>query len=465
MNKPSTYPLPVEFVSRIRMQFGNQSDNFLNSLEQEPATSVRINPRKFQASGITMKPVPWCSDGFFLNERPVFTLDPLLHAGAYYVQESSSMFLEQIFRAIPSQEPRAVLDLCGAPGGKSTHLLRLLNDDDLLVSNEVIQSRAKILQENIRKWGAHNVVICNNDPKDFQRMNGFFDLMLVDAPCSGEGLFKRDAAARNEWSPDNARLCSVRQRRILADVWPALKTGGYIIYSTCTFNPEENEENLKWLQTQADFESVRVEVHAEWNVDEIENNGIFAYRFLPHRVHGEGFFITLLRKTEGETAFRFPKKGKINTDKIPAALSHVKNWVMPGNFDFQFHRDTAVLFPQQWKNELSAAQDLLKVIDYGLPLAEIKGRDVAPSHFIALSPLLKMNTFETIGLDINEALKFLRKEEIKPASAKPGWQMVSFRNTPLGFVKNLGNRANNYFPKEWRIRMQTGQAGKLWYEE
>ncbi len=464
MNTPVTYPLPKEFVSRIKAQFGVQSADFLNSLEQESATSVRINPLKFSSSGTTLKPVPWCADGFFLNERPVFTLDPLIHAGAYYVQESSSMFLEQAFRTIQSHEPRMILDLCGAPGGKSTHLLSLMNNDDLLVSNEVIQSRAKILQENIRKWGAHNVIISNNDPKDFNRMNSFFDLMIVDAPCSGEGLFKRDAAARNEWSPDNARLCSVRQRRILADVWPALKTGGYLIYSTCTFNSEENEENLKWLRTQTDFESIRIGLREEWNIDEIENDGIFAYRFFPHRVNGEGFFITLLRKTEPETAFRFPKKGKPNTDKIPAALSHVKNWITPGNFDFQFHRDMAILFPQQWKNELNIIQKILKVVDFGLPLAELKGKNIAPSHFVALSPLLKKNVFEPIGLDLNEALKYLRKEEVKPVSASQGWQLVYFRDIPLGFIKNLGNRTNNYFPKEWRIRMQTDQAGKLWYK-
>lgn len=456
--------MPEDFVSRIHNQFGNQADLFLNSLEQEPATSVRVNPLKFEIPGTNLKTVPWCSTGFFLNERPVFTLDPLIHAGAYYVQESSSMFLEQVFRAIESHEPRLILDLCGAPGGKSTHLLSLMNDDDLLVANEVIQSRVKILQENIRKWGAHNVVICNNDPKDFQHMNGFFDLMVVDAPCSGEGLFKRDAAARNEWSPDNARLCSVRQRRILADIWPTLKTGGYLIYSTCTFNSEENEENLKWLRTQTGFESIRIRLCTEWNIDEIENNGIFAYRFLPHRVNGEGFFITLLRKTENETAFRFSGKFK-NTDKIPASLLHVKNWVTPGNFDFQLHRDMAILFPKRWKNELNIIQKLLKIVDFGLPLAESKGKNIAPSHFVALSPLLKKNAFELIDLNLSEALKFLRKEEVKPTSANQGWQLVCFKDIPLGFIKNLGNRANNYFPKEWRIRMQTDQAGKLWHSE
>ena len=465
MNKQSTYSLPEEFGCRIRQQFGEESNDFLNSLEQGAATSVRINPRKFSFRGDKLQSVPWCPSGFFLDERPVFTLDPLLHAGAYYVQESSSMFLEQVFRATESHRPRLVLDLCGAPGGKSTHLLSLLGDDDLLVTNEVIQSRVKILQENVRKWGAHNVAICNNDPKDFQRLNGFFDLVVVDAPCSGEGLFRRDGAARAEWSPDNARLCSVRQRRILTDIWPSLKTSGYMIYSTCTFNPEENEENLKWLQEQAGFESIRINLQAEWKVEEVENNGVFAYRFLPHRVKGEGFFIALLRKTETQTAFRFPKKGRPGADKLPSALLPVKNWVAPGNFDFLFHRDTAVLFPQQWNDELKAVQQFLKVVDFGLPIAELKGKNIAPNHFLSLSPLLKNGSFETTTLELDEALKFLRKEEVKAESCNPGWQLACFRGVPLGFIKNIGNRANNYFPTEWRIRMQVAQAGKLWHGE
>ena len=465
MNKTNPYPLPEEFANRIKLQFGDQSSAFFDALEQDPATSIRINPKKFQLEGKNYETVPWCETGIFLKERPVFTLDPLLHAGAYYVQESSSMFLEQAFNAINITGNKLVLDLCGAPGGKSTHLLSLLSDNDLLVSNEVIQSRAKILQENIRKWGAHNVVVSNNDPKDFQKLNGFFDLIVVDAPCSGEGLFKRDAQARNEWSTENAHLCSVRQRRILADIWPSLKSEGYLIYSTCTFNPEENEENLKWLQEQKNFESIRIPLKAGWNIEEIENKGVIGYRFLPHRVKGEGFFMSILRKTDEAPAFRFPKKPRNENLKVPSGFSYLQDWIKPGSFDFQLIRETVVAIPSHWKNELSALKDFLKIIDFGMPVAEIKGKNATPSHPLAVSRILNQNKFEITDLNFVDALKYLKKEEIKPESGNTGWQIVSFRQIPLGFIKHLGNRTNNYFPKEWRIRMQIDQTAKRWYED
>ncbi len=464
MNSQDIYSLHAEFVRRIKQQFGEQADTFLNSLEQKTLTSVRINPEKFPVAERNFETVPWCANGIFLNERPVFTLDPLFHAGSYYVQEASSMFLEQAFRVIDLPASSLILDLCGAPGGKSTHLLSLMSDDDLLVTNEVIHSRAKILHENIRKWGPHNVIITNNDPKDFHRLNGFFDLIVVDAPCSGEGLFRKDISARNEWSPGHAQLCPVRQRRILSDIWPALKTGGYLIYSTCTFNPEENEENLKWLQTQKGFECIRISLNNDWNIDEIETNGVTGYRFLPHRVKSEGLFISVLRKTDTGLSYRLPKKQKNKQVKIPSVFSFIRTWIKPGNYDFQMHRDTIVSFPSHWKNELTALFDSLKVLDFGLPIAGVKGKNTVPTHFLALSPLLETKNFESFELDLNEALKFLRKEEIKPASGKQGWYTVRFRKAPLGFIKHLGSRTNNYYPKEWRIRMQTNQPGKLWYE-
>ena len=210
--------LPRAFRERLQGQFSAEINSLLAAFSDEPAVSVRLNPHKMTPPAALASPVPWCSDGWFLDRRPVFTLDPLIHAGAYYVQEASSMFLEQAVKTLETPHPRLVLDLCGAPGGKSTHLLRLLSPNDFLVSNEVIRSRAVILDENIRKWGHSNVLVCSNDPRDFSQLPGMFDLMVVDAPCSGEGLFRRDQAAAGEWSPANAQLCADRQRRILADV-------------------------------------------------------------------------------------------------------------------------------------------------------------------------------------------------------------------------------------------------------
>jgi len=289
--------LPQAFLNRIKHQFADQFESFVEAIDQAPAVSLRTNPAKFRVSTNAEK-VPWCKNGIFLNQRPSFTLDPLFHSGAYYVQEASSMFLEQAFQQTDNSTNRIVLDLCAAPGGKSTHLLSLMDPSGLLVTNEVIRSRVSILNENIRKWGHQNVVVCNNDPADFSALEGLFDLILIDAPCSGEGLFRRDASAIEQWSVENTNMCATRQRRILADVWTSLKSGGYLIYSTCTFNPAENEENLQWLAENNELESIQIHLEESWGIEEVNCNGLFGYRFLPHHVKGEGFFHTRIRKKD-----------------------------------------------------------------------------------------------------------------------------------------------------------------------
>ncbi|GAB3814418.1 hypothetical protein GCM10028895_07510 [Pontibacter rugosus] len=228
--------------------------------------------------------------GILPTRTSFFTLDPLLHAGAYYVQEASSMFLEQALKqSIDLDESLHVLDLCGAPGGKSTHLASLISKDSLLVANEVIRSRASILAENVTKWGSGNVLVTSNDPREFSRLPDFFDVMVIDAPCSGEGMFRKDHAAVGEWSEENVNLCAQRQQRILMDVWDALKPGGLLIYSTCTWNEKENEENIAWLAAQEGVESIKLEVQPEWGIIPTQLNGLEGYRFYPHRVQGEGF--------------------------------------------------------------------------------------------------------------------------------------------------------------------------------
>ncbi len=215
----------------------------LQAHEQAAVTSVRLNPRKAAApSFIQTGAVPWCGAGRYLSERPVFTLDPLFHAGAYYVQEASSMFVQHAVESLVDLNGPAlrVLDLCAAPGGKSTLLAGLLRDEDLLVSNEVIQARAAILAENMSRWGQMNTWVSQNDPKDFAALGAYFDIMLIDAPCTGSGLWRKDEAAMDEWSPEHVKLCSERQKRIVADALPALKPGGLLLYATCSYSPEEN---------------------------------------------------------------------------------------------------------------------------------------------------------------------------------------------------------------------------------
>lgn len=454
--------LPADFVKRIRTQFPVDSERFINSIDQPAAVSLRINPRKFGLSS-SAEQIPWCSTGIFLPERPSFTLDPIFHSGAYYVQEASSMFVEQAFHQIEHSKSRIVLDLCAAPGGKSTHLLSLLDADDLLVSNEVIRSRVSVLDENIRKWGHQNVVICNNDPADFGDLDGLFDVILVDAPCSGEGLFRRDASAIEQWSVENTNLCATRQRRILADIWPSLKNGGYLIYSTCTFNPEENEENLKWLAENNSVESIRIPLQESWGIDEMEINGLFGYRFLPHKVKGEGFFLTLIRKKEGADSYPFHRKTRTKLEKMPKQFTEIRNWLTTNDTEFFTKSEFLIAFPENHIPVLNALSEHLRIISFGLPVAQFKKNDLLPEHTFALSVDRNPGIFETVELDLREALLFLKKEEIRISSVTKGWLLVQFRGIPLGFVKNLGNRANNYFPKEWRIRMALPEIPQPWY--
>lgn len=454
--------MPPDFLSRIQSQFSADFDQFITSIDQTAAVSLRINPGKFRVPEGSEN-VPWCQTGIFLNERPSFTLDPIFHSGAYYVQEASSMFVEQAFLQIEHQKGRVVLDLCAAPGGKSTHLLSLLQPDDLLISNEVIRSRVSVLDENLRKWGHQNVVITSNDPSDFTDLEGLFDVVLVDAPCSGEGLFRRDASAIGQWSVENTNLCATRQRRILADIWPSLKNGGHLIYSTCTFNPDENEENLKWLAENNQVESVRIPLRENWNVDEIETNGLFGYRFLPHKVKGEGFFLTLIRKKDGADSFSTSRKTKTKLEKMPKQFAEIRNWLTTPDSEFLVKNEFIFAFPGSYLAVLNALYEQLRIIGFGLPVAQFKKNDLLPEHTFALSVDRNASIFEPVEVDLKEALLFQRKEEIRINSATKGWLLVQFRGVPLGFAKNLGNRANNYFPKEWRIRMNLPEIPLPWY--
>lgn len=303
--------LPEKFEESIRKKLGSQFPSFLASLQDPPPVSIRVNPFKNNHNNI-FSPVPWSQYGIYLPSRPAFTLDTHFHAGSYYVQEASSMFLEQALKqSVNLNTPLNVLDLCAAPGGKSTHLLSLLNRQSLLVSNETIRSRATILSENIQKWGYPNAIVTNNDPRDFQQLKGFFDVIVVDAPCSGEGLFRKDPEAMNEWSADHVQLCSNRQKRIVADVWDALRENGVLIYCTCTYNENENEKNLKWLQENYQVEFLKLTTDTSWGIEEVSENKIFAYRFFPHQAKGEGFFISVMRKTEPAFVTTLKSKKKL----------------------------------------------------------------------------------------------------------------------------------------------------------
>ena len=446
-------------MQRIKLQQYIDSDALLCALEEPSQASIRINHEKWKRQPMNAEPVPWCKDGFYLNSRPSFTADPLFHSGCYYPQEASSMFLEQVFmQTIGSKEYSRVLDLCGAPGGKSTHLSALIGDRGFLVANEVIRTRAAILSENITKWGFGNTIVTNNDPSEFGNLKGYFDVILIDAPCSGEGMF-RDPAALREWSPGNTLLCAQRQKRILTDIWPALKEGGILIYSTCTFNPAENEENVKWLTTKGTAECLTLDIAQFKDIKVIDYQGIIGYGFYPGKIKGEGFFISAIRKTEKseENKIKNPKNPfkRLNKDGLLTA----NTWTVFPDSNLISSGADIISFAGNINDYIILSQNI-KIIKGGTRLCSVKNKNLIPYHELALSTGLRKEVFCTAELDYNQAVSYLRRDNFILPDAPKGWLIVTYKGVNLGFINNIGKRINNYYPVEWRIRMSVPESGK-----
>lgn len=441
----------------MRTQLAGEWDAFQKAHQESLPVSIRLNPKKnesaLSAIAANEKKISWSEYGYYLKERPSFTLDPIFHAGAYYVQEASSMLLEQAFRQLTGKKtPIRVLDLCAAPGGKSTHLLSLLSPESLLVTNEVIRSRASVLAENILKWGHSNVVVTNNDPEDFQRLKGFFDMIVVDAPCSGEGLFRKDAEAKNEWSPENAKVCSLRQRRILQDVWPALKEDGFLIYCTCTYNPEENQNNLKWFKEQHNLESIELSMDNHWGVSTIDANGLKGYQCYPNKVDGEGFFIAVLQKKESQVATRLKASKNIFSKPLKVTAAY-HDWLKDQLQLFLQFKDYLLAFPESLKSEIEFISSQLKIVSAGTTVGTIKHDKLIPDHALAMSIHLEKTKFPIINVSKEQALFYLRKEVFWKDGLAKGFSLIEYEEITLGFVNVLDNRMNNLYPAEWRIRM------------
>ena len=443
--------LNEKFVERTRMLFGEERyGRFVQALEKEPVVSIRVNERKM-VSGLSLKTVPWAESGRYLESRPLFTADPLFHAGCYYVQEASSMFVEQVVKQYVNAPVRA-LDLCAAPGGKSTHLLSLLPRDSMLVSNEPMPLRAQVLAENITKWGNASSVVTKNEPADFAPFRNFFDFVLVDAPCSGEGMFRKDSFAVEQWSVSNVEQCARRQRDIVADIWDTLCPGGLMVYSTCTFNREENEDCVEWIASELGAEILEVKVPDEWNITgSLTTEGLPVYRFIPGYTEGEGLFMAVLRK-DGSSAAVQPRLPRFK--QVPAKVKgEVEKWIVGSErFDFVMQSDIVVAMPKKHAAAMLALQQKLKVIHAALPLAEVKNNKLLPLHALAMSTELNASAFNTMELEREKALAYLHREAMLFADAPVGHLLLTYKGIPVGFVKNIGNRANNLYPAEWRIR-------------
>ncbi|MEJ7611141.1 MAG: RNA methyltransferase [Ferruginibacter sp.] len=419
-------------------------------------TSVRINPAKnFDAQEFFpgSEKIPWSSHGYYLPARPSFTLDPLFHAGAYYVQEASSMFLEEAVRqTCDLSVPLKVLDLCASPGGKSTLLQSLISEDSLLVSNELIKTRVNTLSLNITKWGTSNVIVTNNDPKDFQRLPAYFDIVVADAPCSGSGLFRKDNDAITEWSANNVELCSQRQQRILADVLPTLKEGGILIYSTCSYSESENEAVADFLSENCGMKSMQLSAQEFPGITETfsEKHHCAGYRFYPNKIKGEGFFIAAFRK-EGNDAGSSPSKklksAFVSNTESELLLPFLRN---AGRFSFIKQDEDILAIPTVLLGALSDMQSALYIKKAGVKLGALIRGELIPAPELALSTD-RAATYPEITVPLERALDYLRRKDITVDTFEKGWALIKYADHSLGFIKILPGRINNYYPKELRI--------------
>jgi 16S rRNA C967 or C1407 C5-methylase (RsmB/RsmF family)/NOL1/NOP2/fmu family ribosome biogenesis protein len=443
---------PDKFTERLKLQKYINASELEESMDKPSPVSIRINPEKWPLKPADSVPVPWTDSGYYLSFRPSFTLDPLFHSGCYYPQEASGMFLEQVYnQVIKGHKNIRALDLCAAPGGKSTHLSSLIGNDGFLVANEVIRSRAAILAENITKWGHGNTVVTNSDPEAFTRLKEYFDMILVDAPCSGEGMFS-DRSVRNEWSPENAALCSERQKRIVMDVWPSLKENGILIYSTCTFNPAENEEIIAWLSYETKAQPVRIDITHFEGITEISHNGISGYGFHPGKIKGEGLFISVLRKP-GNSREIFSLQLRKHDNQVTDNDSKIAGRLIQTNMQNLYRHGDIVYELSLPVGEYNLMKDHLRVIKGGTALFKARKDDFTPLQDLALSCNLRRDAFPAIELDYYQSVSFLKKDNLIVRDAARGWILLTYKSVNLGFAKNIGSRLNNYFPTDWRIRM------------
>ena len=436
----------------------SERDALLAALETEPEVSIRFNSKIDNAQSLVLESlgckadgnVLWMDNAVYLDHRPQFTMDPLIHQGCYYVQEASSMFLAQAVSKCVSGPVRA-LDLCAAPGGKSTLLAQLLPEGSLLISNEIQRGRAQILAENMVKWGRPDVMVTCNAPKQIGESSLMFDLIAVDAPCSGEGMFRKDDGAVRDWSLLNVEMCAARQREIIDDIWPALKAGGYLIYSTCTFNRQEDEDNVRWIMDKYGAQAVDLNPDPQWNIaGSLTDDDIPVYHFMQHRTRGEGFFLCLLRKPEGASRSLKSRPFKADSSKVPAEC---KRWLKPeGGFEFFVKNDQAFALPCDLKDDMWQAGQELYALVPGIEVAVMKGRDWVPAHSLAMSYALNRSAFNTVEVTRQQALEYLHCDVLRLEDAPRGIVLLTYLDIPLGFAKNIGNRANNMYPQEWRIR-------------
>ena len=449
-------------MTLIGSEIGQKRAEILfSALNGEPETSLRLNRRKLpeQPPYQFMQRVPWCESGFYLQHRPQFTFDPLLHAGAYYVQDASSMVYETIVRSIAGDQPVLACDLCASPGGKTTAMLNALPDGSVMLANEFHSQRANILKENLCKYGYPHLMVTNTDTSRLAALKGVFGIVAVDAPCSGEGMMRKDETARIQWSEGLIKQCAALQREILENAVGMLAPGGHLIYSTCTFNTVEDEDNAIWLTETFGLEPVDTGLAGTDGIQGQAKGRIPCLRFMPGFTRGEGLFLSVFRKPAG-TGERHPlkvkKKGKADgKERInPQLMATAKSWI-EGDFDITCHDGHLLAISPMCASLLYAMPKGVRVMSAGVEIGEIKGKDLVPSHQLAMSTAMA-HPFPEVELSKEDALFYLAKEAITlPEMTPKGYVTATYQGHSLGFLKNLGNRSNNLYPPEYRIKNKT----------
>ena len=439
--------LPELFVKQLQELVPDEWEALVDAITStEPSVAVRVNDARGVTLPCSAQQVPWCDQGFYLVDRPAFTFDPDWHAGRYYVQDASSMFISHVIKQL-IHEPIRYLDLCAAPGGKTTAALQALPTGSLVVANEIVPPRARVLADNIIRWGNPHCVVTSNSPAHFGKLTHFFDVIATDVPCSGEGMMRKDDEAVAQWSPQLVEQCAERQLGILADAWNALRPGGLLIYSTCTYNRQENEEIADFIVNKLGATSLELPVEPSWNIHPAIGSDCHCYRFMPHRVDGEGLFMAVFRKDSDAPRQDIRIKGK-NTKKCDEIG---KNWLAdPDYFTIEQQGDLLIATPVEWRNEVVALRASLNVLHAGVELATVMGHKTMLHHALAMSTARAADAFPVCEVDYPTALRYLRGESITIDGPR-GYVLIAHEGAILGFANNLGNRANNLYPKPQRI--------------
>jgi len=432
--------VPQELLNSLSLVNGFDQDRFIEChLSSERLTSIRLNPfKKSELAFNVDEPVAWSSQGFYLEQRPYFTHDPLFHSGCYYVQEAGSMFIEYVLKSqIDLTVPLKVLDLCAAPGGKATHINSLLSPNSLLVANEFIKSRSQVLSRNLSKWGSNNTIVTNNDPQVYNQLPNYFDVVVTDVPCSGSGLFRKQPEAVNEWSLKAVEHCVARQKDILEVAINTLKPGGILIYSTCSFSPSENEEMVSWLIENFGMNPISIEIPNHWGIVQ----STVGFRFFPYLTKSEGFYLMALMKN-GEDRTKVKKRTNLKyMDSFNHFFQTESGKVAHLASKIHFCSESVLEF-------MSEQHPNLFYRKAGICVGEMKGKDFIPDQELAWCIHLTQ-AFKTIELDKEQAICFLKKKPIILTEQNvTGLHLVTYQGHGLGWVKILANRVNNYLPSD-----------------